>query len=72
MNGMLETQLDGVLQKFDKTFFLFRPAGLYRLAFMTAEWAKEERLAAFAPEHMDAFAAHDFAAIGAFVGGGSP
>jgi hypothetical protein len=67
VDGLLKPQFDGVLQKFHEPFFLFGTSGLDRFALVTTERAQEQRLAAFAPEDMDAFAAHDFAAMGAFV-----
>jgi hypothetical protein len=69
---MLELELNGILQYFQETAFLFLGGTLDWLALMTAQGTKKKRQAAFAAKHMDALAAHDFAAVGAFVSGGDP
>lgn len=66
---MPEFELHRVLQKTEEPFFLFGRRDGDAFTFLTAQWAEKQRLAAFAPHHVDARVAHDFFAMRAFIGG---
>jgi hypothetical protein len=71
VNCVLEFKFNGLLQEFHEAAFLFGHSGLDGLAFVTAEGTEKERQTSFTAEDVNTFAAHDFAAVCAFVGGGS-